>query len=458
MAADGISQRINLSDFIESTTMRNKSKAQATGLLYAQSGGVTAAINSSAKGALEAAVAAGRGRVLTGSNGILGVLEEELVDVSACGSRQLAQLRNLPGGAFGSCRYKLPDPRQDPRPYQRIADVFRAHQIGSFLYNGGNDSQDTTSKISAFCKSAGVPVACVGIPKTIDNDLVRTDCCPGFGSAAKYIATSVAECALDVASMARTSTKLFVIEVMGRDAGWLTAAAGLAGEADSPIMLLLPEVPFAATKFVRAIRQRVSQHGYCIVACSEGVRNARGELLASRGGADAFAHVQLGGGRFSGCATGQGEAGAQVSPGDCRLHAAGSPASGFPHRSGSGRGAGQGGRPMGAGRPRRRHGVGAPACRLAVSLEGRGGAARLGRQSGAPGAQDLHQRRRFFDYRRRPPLYAAVDLRRGLAAVSCRSAGAPAAAPAAGCPAAGRLEAQLGAALPAGSAIICPLP
>ncbi|MCY4325651.1 MAG: 6-phosphofructokinase [Betaproteobacteria bacterium] len=274
---------------------KNKSKAQATGLLYAQSGGVTAAINSSAKGALEAAVAADRGRVLAGSNGILGVLEEELVDVRACGSRQLAQLRNLPGGAFGSCRYKLPDPHQDPRPYQRIADVFRAHQIGSFLYNGGNDSQDTTSKIAAFCKSAGVPVACVGIPKTIDNDLVRTDCCPGFGSAAKYIATSVAECALDVASMARTSTKLFVIEVMGRDAGWLTAAAGLAGEADSPIMLLLPEVPFAATKFVRAIRQRVSQHGYCIVACSEGVRNARGELLASRGGADAFAHVQLGG-------------------------------------------------------------------------------------------------------------------------------------------------------------------
>ena len=274
---------------------KNKSKAQATGLLYAQSGGVTAAINSSAKGALEAAVAADRGRVLAGSNGILGVLEEELVDVRACGSRQLAQLRNLPGGAFGSCRYKLPDPHQDPRPYQRIADVFRAHQIGSFLYNGGNDSQDTTSKIAAFCKSAGVPVACVGIPKTIDNDLVRTDCCPGFGSAAKYIATSVAECALDVASMARTSTKLFVIEVMGRDAGWLTASAGLAGEADSPIMLLLPEVPFAATKFVRAIRQRVSQHGYCIVACSEGVRNARGELLASRGGADAFAHVQLGG-------------------------------------------------------------------------------------------------------------------------------------------------------------------
>ena len=266
------------------------------GLLYAQSGGVTAAINSSAKGALEAALASRRcGRVLAGRNGILGVLEEELVDVRACGRRQVAQLRNLPGGAFGSCRHKLPDPDRDARPYQRIAEVFRAHRIGSFLYNGGNDSQDTSSKIAAFCRSAGLQVACVGIPKTIDNDLARTDCCPGFGSAAKYIATTVAECALDVASMARTSTKLFVIEVMGRDAGWLTAAAGLAGESGGSVMLLLPEVPFSSARFVRAVRQRVGKHGYCIVACSEGVRNAKGELLASRGGADAFAHVQLGG-------------------------------------------------------------------------------------------------------------------------------------------------------------------
>ena len=276
--------------------MKSRSKAPASGLLYAQSGGVTAAINSSAKGALEAALASPRcSRVLAGSNGILGILEEELVDVRACGRRAVAQLRNLPGGAFGSCRYKLPDPRRDPGPYQRIAEVFRAHRIGSFLYNGGNDSQDTTSKIAAFCRSAGLQVACVGIPKTIDNDLARTDCCPGFGSAAKYIATTVAECALDVASMARTSTRLFVIEVMGRDAGWLTAAAGLAGESGGPILLLLPEVPFSAARFVRAARQRVSRHGYCIVACSEGARTAGGELLASQGGADAFAHVQLGG-------------------------------------------------------------------------------------------------------------------------------------------------------------------
>ncbi len=273
-----------------------KAAPSATGLLYAQSGGVSSAINSSAKGALEEALASPAcGRVLAGRDGILGILGEELIDVRAWSGKAVAHLRNLPGGAFGSCRYKLPDPQRDPEPCRRLAAVFEAHGIGRFLYNGGNDSQDTTSKVADFCRAAGLDVACVGIPKTIDNDLARTDCCPGFGSAAKYIATTAAECALDVASMARTSTKLFVLEVMGRDAGWLAAAGGLAWPDGGPALLLLPEVPFRRAPFLAAVKERIAACGYCVTVCSEGVRDPKGRLLADRGGADAFAHVQLGG-------------------------------------------------------------------------------------------------------------------------------------------------------------------
>ena len=264
--------------------------------LYAQSGGVTPVINTSAQAAFAIARTARRvRRLFAGRDGILGILNEELIDVGAEDQRQLKRLRHTPGGAFGSCRLKLPSPAIDSRPYQRLAEVFAAHNVRWFLYNGGNDSQDTTAKIAAHCAAQGLPVTCVGVPKTIDNDLAATDCCPGFGSVAKYVATTVAETALDVASMARTSTKLFVLEVMGRNAGWIAAAGGLAAAPKGPVLLLLPEIPFRPQLFLRTVKERIARHGYCVVVCSEGVRTAAGKFLSERGSKDSFGHAQLGG-------------------------------------------------------------------------------------------------------------------------------------------------------------------
>ena len=268
----------------------------ASNLLYAQSGGVTAVINASAWGAIATARQSRKvKKIYAGKDGILGVLHEQLIDVSKENSTELRKLYHTPGGAFGSCRLKLPDPRQDNRHYRRLVEVFRAHDIGYFLYNGGNDSQDTTNKIAQFCKSAGLDVVCNGIPKTVDNDLVETDCCPGFGSVAKYIATTVAETRRDVASMSRTSTKLFIIEVMGRHAGWIAAAGGLAGEAGGPVMVAFPEIPHETRKFIAAVRARIAKHGYCCVVASEGICDRQGKFLSERGTKDSFAHAQLGG-------------------------------------------------------------------------------------------------------------------------------------------------------------------
>ena len=266
-------------------------------LLYAQSGGVTAVINASASAVL-AQARARRVPVLAGKNGILGVLREQLLDTAAMTASEIKALAHTPGGAFGSCRYKLKSLEQDAAKYQRLLEVFKAHDIRYFLYNGGNDSADTALKVSQLAQQSGYELTCVAVPKTVDNDLVLTDCCPGFGSAARYTAVSVMEAAIDVAAMAETSTKVFVYEVMGRHAGWLAAAAGLAGESakDAPHIILFPERTFDKTAFLAKVQDTVAKVGYCVVVVSEGVKTPDGNFLAqAEGSVDAFGHSQLGG-------------------------------------------------------------------------------------------------------------------------------------------------------------------
>lgn len=271
----------------------------AANLFYAQSGGVTAVINATACGVIQAAREHGDviGKVFAGRNGILGALHEDLIDTSLESDASIAALRHTPGGAFGSCRYKLKGLDESRAQYERLIEVFRAHDIRYFLYNGGNDSMDTAWKVSQIAEKLHYPLTCVGIPKTVDNDLVETDNCPGFGSVAKYVAVSMMEAGLDVASMARTSTKIFVMEVMGRHAGWITAAAGLAARtpAEAPHILLFPEIPFDEAAFLARVDACVREHDFCAIAVSEGLRGADGKLLAESGTRDAFGHAQLGG-------------------------------------------------------------------------------------------------------------------------------------------------------------------
>src|SRR6478609_4298359 len=277
--------------------MAKPSKTAAGTLLYAQSGGVTAVINATAAAVIQTARTHGV-KVLAGRNGILGVLREELIDTSKESAAALRGLAQTPGGAFGSCRVKLKSLDEDRARYERLIDVFRAHGVRWFLYNGGNDSADTALKVSKLAAEFGYPLTCVGVPKTVDNDLAVTDCCPGFGSAAKYTAVSVREAALDVAAMADTSTKVFVYEAMGRHAGWLAAAAGLAGAGadEAPHLILFPEVPFSQEDFLARVQAVVARVGYCVVVVSEGVKRADGKFLAeAEGSIDAFGHAQLGG-------------------------------------------------------------------------------------------------------------------------------------------------------------------
>lgn len=266
---------------------------------YAQSGGVTSVINASACGLIETAKKHPNqiNRVYAGRNGIIGALTEDLIDTSLETDEAIAALRHTPSGAFGSCRYKLKNFEENQAEYQRLIDVFKAHDIGYFFYNGGGDSQDTTNKLSQISASLGHDLRCIGIPKTVDNDLPLTDNCPGFGSVAKYVAVSIREAGFDVASMARTSTKIFVLEVMGRHAGWIAAAGGLAAEneGDSPHIILFPEVVFDQPKFLAKVNATVEKHGYCCIVVSEGVKNPDGQFLAEAGTRDAFGHAQLGG-------------------------------------------------------------------------------------------------------------------------------------------------------------------
>ena len=265
---------------------------------YAQSGGVTAVINASACGVIEAAGASKAiGTVYAGKNGILGALNEELIDTSKESAATIRQLRHTPSGAFGSCRYKLKGIDESRTEYERLIEVFKAHNIGHFFYNGGGDSQDTTHKLSQFSAEVGYPINCIGIPKTIDNDLPLTDNCPGFGSVAKYVAISTKEAALDIASMCESSTKVFILEVMGRNAGWIAAAGGLAvqQEGDAPHMIIFPEIPFEREKFLQRVDKTVKKHGYCVIVASEGAQDAAGQYLSGSSSTDAFGHIQLGG-------------------------------------------------------------------------------------------------------------------------------------------------------------------
>ena len=268
-------------------------------ILYAQSGGVTPVINATACGVIETARNHRDkiGKVYAGRDGIIGVLKEELIDTSRELKASISALRLTPGGAFGSCRYKLKSIEESKREYERLIEVLRAHNIGYFLYNGGGDSSDTAHKVSQIGKKMGFPVQCIGVPKTIDNDLPITDNCPGFGSVAKYIAVSIMEASLDVESMASSSTKVFVLEVMGRHAGWIAAASGLVAreEGDPPHVILFPEVPFKQREFLKKVKTSVEKYGYCSIVVSEGVRDSKGKFLADAGTRDAFGHAQLGG-------------------------------------------------------------------------------------------------------------------------------------------------------------------
>ncbi len=266
---------------------------------YAQSGGVTAVINASACGVIETARKhRGKiGKVYAGRNGIIGALTEDLIDTSRESVTAIRALRHTPSGAFGSCRYKLKSLEQNRREYERLIEVFKTHNIGYFFYNGGGDSADTCLKISQLSETMGYPITAVHVPKTVDNDLPITDNCPGFGSVAKYIAVSTREASFDVASMAKTSTKVFILEVMGRHAGWIAAAGGLASTRDTeiPIVILFPEIAFDRDRFLAKVDANVRKFGYCTVVVSEGVKSADGKFLADQGLRDAFGHAQLGG-------------------------------------------------------------------------------------------------------------------------------------------------------------------
>lgn len=268
-------------------------------IFYAQSGGATAVINVTACGLIQTARHHSDeiGTVYAGLNGIIGALKEELIDTSKESDDMIARLYDTPGCAFGSCRYRLKKMEEDDSEYRRLIEVFQAHHIHYFFYNGGGDSHDTAYKISLISEQMGYQLQCIGIPKTIDNDLPFTDNCPGFGSAAKYIAVSTKETALDLASMSASSTKVFIMEVMGRHAGWVAAASGLAGNTsgDAPHIILFPEIPFDQKKFLSKVKECVKHFGYCVVVVSEGLKNLEGRFLHETGIPDAFGHEQLGG-------------------------------------------------------------------------------------------------------------------------------------------------------------------
>ncbi len=271
----------------------------AKNAFYAQSGGVTAVINASACGLIQTARQHPDkiGKVYAGRNGIIGALTEDLIDTSQESDAAIAALRHTPSGAFGSCRYKLKGLEQNRAEYQRLIEVFKAHDIGYFFYNGGGDSADTCLKVSQLGETLGYPLQAIHVPKTVDNDLPITDTCPGFGSVAKYVAVSIREAAFDVASMAKTSTKVFVLEVMGRHAGWIAAAGGLAAEqpGDAPHIILFPETPFEEERFLAKVQETVETKGYCVIVASEGLKNSEGQFMSDAGTRDAFGHAQLGG-------------------------------------------------------------------------------------------------------------------------------------------------------------------
>ncbi len=274
-----------------------KMNAPKMNAFYAQSGGVTSVINASACGVIETARLHKDkiGKVFAGRNGIIGALTEDLIDTSKESASSIAALRQTPSGAFGSCRFKLKSLEANKVEYERLIEVFKAHNIGYFFYNGGGDSADTCFKVSQLSKAMNYPLQAIHVPKTVDNDLPITDCCPGFGSVAKYVAVSALEASFDVRSMCKTSTKVFVLEVMGRHAGWIAAAGGLIEDHGIPVVILFPEIVFDQKKFLARVDKLVKEHGYCTVVVSEGCHHPDGTFLAEQGSKDAFGHAQLGG-------------------------------------------------------------------------------------------------------------------------------------------------------------------
>lgn len=272
---------------------------KAMNAFYAQSGGVTAVINATACGVIETSRRYKNiiSNVYAGRNGIIGALQEDMIDTNRESKRVIGNLKNIPGGIFGSARYKLKGIEENKIEYERLIEVFRAHNIGYFFYNGGNDSMDTAHKVSLISKKMGFPVTCIGIPKTVDNDLPITDNCPGFGSVAKYVAVSIQEAAMDIISMSKTSTKVFILEVMGRHAGWIAAAGGLAkiNTDDAPHIILFPEIAFNRRKFLKKVNESIKKYDHCVIVASEGARYKNGKFLAETGAKDAFGHAQLGG-------------------------------------------------------------------------------------------------------------------------------------------------------------------
>ncbi|MCU7939550.1 MAG: 6-phosphofructokinase [gamma proteobacterium symbiont of Bathyaustriella thionipta] len=264
---------------------------------YAQSGGVTAVINASACGVIQTARKHSDqiGTVYAGRNGIIGALTEDLIDTNLESEEDIAALLHTPSGGFGSCRFKLKSLEENKAEYERLIEVFKAHDIGYFFYNGGGDSADTCHKVSQLSEKMGYPIQAVHVPKTVDNDLPITDNCPGFGSVAKYIAVSALEASFDVRSMAKTSTQIFVLEVMGRHAGWIAAAGGLIEDQNIPVVILFPEVEFNQEKFLAKVDAKVKEYGFCTIVVSEGVHWADGRFLAEQGTRDSFGHAQLGG-------------------------------------------------------------------------------------------------------------------------------------------------------------------
>jgi 6-phosphofructokinase len=393
---------------------------------YAQSGGVSAVINASACGVLETARQhrGEIGKVYAGRNGIIGALTEDLIDTSLESEDAIAALKHTPGAAFGSCRYKLKSMHKQGAEYERLLEVFRAHDIGFFFYNGGGDSQDAAFKVSQIGAEQVYPIVGIGIPKTVDNDLPITDCSPGFGSMAKYIATSLREAAFDLAAMSRTSTKVFALEVMGRHAGWATAACALAAEreGDAPHVLLLPEVTFNEDRFVAKVERALELYDHCVIAVSEGVKKDDGKFLSASGLRDAFGHSQLGGVAPVIYEADHREARLPVSLGRSRLPATIGAAHCFQDRCRTGLRR----RPSGGGIRRCRTECSdagdTPAQRFPLSLGHRRGTALSGRQPREASARRVHQRRRLRHHRGCTPLSGAAYRWRGLSAVQGWSA------------------------------------
>ena len=395
-------------------------------VFYAQSGGVTAVINASACGVIETARKHKNklGKVYAGRNGILGALTEDMIDTTAESARTIAALRHTPGGAFGSARYKLKGLDKNRAEYERLIEVFKAHDIGYFFYNGGGDSMDTAHKVSQLGAELGYPIVCIGVPKTVDNDLPVTDTCPGFGSVAKYVAVSTREAALDVASMARTSTRVFVLEVMGRHAGWIAAAGGLAGEgpAEAPHVILFPEIPFDEDAFLARVKDSVEKYEYCVVVVSEGARYADGRFLAEAGGKDAFGHAQLGGVAATVAQLVKAKLGFKYhyAIADYLQRAARHIASKVDVEQAYAMG--KAAVELALERRERRHADDRPQVRPAVPLGRRQGGPSRGRQQREDDAAQFHHRRRLRDHGGLPPLPGTADPRRGLPALQERPA------------------------------------